>query len=120
MKDSLLLSEIYDLIFQQQREHMFLRARQEPEMAIIDRNAQSSQFLANKPPPGPSYGRGRDEVILFFVFTMAELFDVDFSKYRKVIQPDCACCLIAVAHHSFTAMPGVAFPFLLTRITFFL
>ncbi|XP_060551965.1 trichohyalin-like isoform X33 [Ruditapes philippinarum] len=48
-------------LLKQQKEHMFLRARQEPEMAVIDRNAQSSQFLANKPPPGPSYGRGRDE-----------------------------------------------------------
>lgn len=51
------------VVFQQQREHMYLRARQEPEMAVIDRNAaQSSQYLANKPPPGPSYGKGRDEV----------------------------------------------------------
>lgn len=49
------------MLDEQQKEHMFLRARQEPEMAVIDRNAQSSQFLANKPPPGPSYGRGRDE-----------------------------------------------------------
>ncbi|XP_053394563.1 uncharacterized protein LOC123524695 isoform X28 [Mercenaria mercenaria] len=48
-------------LLKQQKEHMFLRARQEPEMAVLDRHGQPSQYLADKPPAGPSYGRGRDE-----------------------------------------------------------
>ncbi|KAL4235723.1 hypothetical protein ACF0H5_004115 [Mactra antiquata] len=48
-----------EMLDQQQKEHMYLRARQEPEMAVIDRNAPP-QYPTNKPPPGPGY-RSRDE-----------------------------------------------------------
>ena len=42
---------------------MYLRARQEPEVAILDRRgAGNSQYLPSKPPVGP-----RDEVIVIII-----------------------------------------------------
>ena len=48
--------------FQQQREHMYLRARQEPEVAILDRHGPQPAYLASKPPPGPPGYRPSNEV----------------------------------------------------------
>ncbi|XP_052775508.1 trichohyalin-like isoform X30 [Mya arenaria] len=45
---------------QQQREHMYLKARQEPEVAVMDRSGVREQYLASKPPAGPGF-RPRDE-----------------------------------------------------------